>query len=476
MDRVYLSEEMLNLSPNGSTAAEGGGDEGFEEIHMSSASKGLIFSHSINPEMVVDTSALPPGLGENAFTGAGNYNSSDHQMGDELRVYDSVAGLAFQTTKLERVTGASIEPSGLASRKKNALSGVEGEEIERVSTYPVPLTPFSGETEKAIEYDRAMVAESAMKSGPAIGRSDILFEDEWLMVINKPCGIYSEHVLATIPSLLQTAPHVARPDSSLKEGKVIRDEVQIHMANRLDRDTSGVMVITKSKKAAGMMSKIFTTRWVQKSYLALCAARPPEWRHLTLESGHGRSRFGAWRVYAKRDVGRELPGKCLVKGMKTHFAVVAVNKELVVQQENSGALPTGHSWWEEPKAENSWLIAGEEQTKNDGRYPSAPPEDLVHEMSTKWSLKDNGDEVIIRAFPFTGRTHQIRLHCQYLRLSLRGDVKYGGPHIWNGVQYDHHALHAETLSFRHPFTSEKLFFAAPLPQWARDAGVQTHQP
>ncbi|KAG6542322.1 hypothetical protein Mapa_016247 [Marchantia paleacea] len=343
-----------------------------------------------------------------------------------------------------------------------------GEVLEKVSEYPVPLSPFSGEIERAIEYQRAMVAETAMKSSPAISRNDILFEDEWLMVINKPCGIYSEHVLATIPSLLHiTAPLAS--ESSPQDENVSTDETHLHMANRLDRDTSGVMVITKCKKAAGKLSRIFTNRKVQKSYIALCAAPPPTWKYLTIESGHGRSRFGAWRVYAKRDIGRGLPGRCVVRDMTTHFMVVSVNNEIVAEQMESGGIPAGCSSWEDLKFKTNVVIAGEE-LMNEVQVKDALPEGPQRKDSLK-----KGDEVIIRAFPFTGRTHQIRLHCQYIGMPLRGDVKYGGPHVWDGVQYDHHTLHAEALSFRHPFTSQDLFLVAPLPQWAKDAGIQSLQ-
>jgi len=82
------------------------------------------------------------------------------------------------------------------------------------------------------------------------------------------------------------------------------------------------------------------------------------------------------------------------------------------------------------------------------------------------------DVTVVRAFPETGRTHQIRLHCQYLGLPLCGDVKYGGPLVWQGVSYDSHALHAESLTFTHPMTKEPLNVVAPCPYWAAQLGVK----
>jgi 23S rRNA-/tRNA-specific pseudouridylate synthase len=46
------------------------------------------------------------------------------------------------------------------------------------------------------------------EAGPAIGRDNMLFDDDWLMIVNKPRGLYCEHVFATVPSL--TIPHLCK--------------------------------------------------------------------------------------------------------------------------------------------------------------------------------------------------------------------------------------------------------------------------
>jgi 23S rRNA-/tRNA-specific pseudouridylate synthase len=78
------------------------------------------------------------------------------------------------------------------------------------------------------------------------------------------------------------------------------------------------------------------------------------------------------------------------------------------------------------------------------------------------------DVIFVRAYPQSGRTHQIRLHCQHLGFPIRGDVKYGGVMEWNDVACDGHALHAESLSFVHPVTGLPVTFRAPLPSWANE--------
>ncbi|KAG6751511.1 hypothetical protein POTOM_043700 [Populus tomentosa] len=126
-------------------------------------------------------------------------------------------------------------------------------------------------------------------------------------------------------------------------------------------DTSGVMVITKLHKVASKLVKAFTDHKVRKTYIALCIGSAPKWETITIKSGHGRSKFGAFRVYAASDVGRSLP---------------VVEEKAVIDTDAKK------------------------------------------------------DEILVRAFPRSGRTHQIRLHCQYLGIPIRGDVKYEGVCEW----------------------------------------------
>lgn len=71
--------------------------------------------------------------------------------------------------------------------------------------YPVPLSPVPSQLSNEVELQRALVAEAAMKSRPAIGRESVLFEDEWLIIVNKPRGLYSGHVFETMPSLCSSS-------------------------------------------------------------------------------------------------------------------------------------------------------------------------------------------------------------------------------------------------------------------------------
>lgn len=68
-------------------------------------------------------------------------------------------------------------------------------------TYPVPLSPPLPSISKEIELARAMSASSRSNLF-TLSTSDILFEDQWLIVVNKPQGVYCEAVLESIPRVL----------------------------------------------------------------------------------------------------------------------------------------------------------------------------------------------------------------------------------------------------------------------------------
>lgn len=70
-----------------------------------------------------------------------------------------------------------------------------------------------------------------------------------------------------------------------------------------------------------------------------------------------------------------------------------------------------------------------------------------------------GERGWVQAVPLTGRTHQIRVHLSGLGLEIVGDELYGQAPRGSRL-----ALHAETLSFVHPLTKEKLEIRAPLPE------------
>lgn len=78
---------------------------------------------------------------------------------------------------------------------------------------------------------------------------------------------------------------------------------------------------------------------------------------------------------------------------------------------------------------------------------------------TRWQVLEAGNEWSrVRLFPETGRSHQLRVHMNYLGCPIVGDPIYGGGR----QQAPRLMLHAEQLEFKHPQSLEWLSFAAPV--------------
>ena len=77
-----------------------------------------------------------------------------------------------------------------------------------------------------------------------------------------------------------------------------------------------------------------------------------------------------------------------------------------------------------------------------------------------------GESALIEAKPMTGRTHQIRVHAYALGHPLVGDVLYGAQETYAIARP---MLHAQSLSFIHPATNERVKFSAPHPAGFEEA-------
>jgi len=75
------------------------------------------------------------------------------------------------------------------------------------------------------------------------------------------------------------------------------------------------------------------------------------------------------------------------------------------------------------------------------------------------TLKRSHNFSFLELRPFTGRTHQLRVHLAFLGHPILGDVKYGKNHIFPRM-----ALHAQEIGFIHPSTGKFLHFSSGIPQ------------
>jgi 23S rRNA pseudouridine1911/1915/1917 synthase len=226
----------------------------------------------------------------------------------------------------------------------------------------------------------------------AIGAGDVLYEDDTLLVLNKQPGVY---VTMTPWEATGDVLWAARNFLHARDGR----QYPLHLGHRLDRDTSGVLVITKDAAANAPLQKLFLEQAVDKRYLAL-AQGLPEWNHREIRTGHARSQHGLFRIYPTEQIGVRLGhGRQVVKAMETEFVVLQ----------------------------------------------------RLEEAS------------LIEARPLTGRTHQIRMHLAHLGYPVAGDTRYGGAPELAGKPLAHHLLHAEKLDLPHPTRGGRLTLVAPLP-------------
>jgi 23S rRNA pseudouridine955/2504/2580 synthase len=244
------------------------------------------------------------------------------------------------------------------------------------------------------------VAEKALQ--PAPGREfPILFEDEHLIAIDKPAGV-AVHGGSGVSFGVIEQLRAGRPGAKFLE-----------LVHRLDRETSGILLVAKKRSALSRLQDQFRERETGKTYLALAAGAWPASKKVIDVPLH---------KYLQADGERRV--KVVAKddpdGMRS-ITLVKVARKL------SLSLPPG------------------EAGSSDG---AAVPASLL--------------EVTIK----TGRTHQIRVHLASQGHSILGDDKYGDFELNRRLPragLKRMFLHAWRLQFNHPATGERIELLAPLP-------------
>ena len=119
---------------------------------------------------------------------------------------------------------------------------------------------------------------------------DILYEDEAIIVIDKPAGMIVHPGAGTTSGTLVNAVLAHAPDLA-----GIGGEIRPGVVHRLDRETSGVIVMAKTEAALRHLQRQFKTRTVRKRYVALLIGAVPQERGL-IEAPIGRDRIHRHRM------------------------------------------------------------------------------------------------------------------------------------------------------------------------------------
>lgn len=210
---------------------------------------------------------------------------------------------------------------------------------------------------------------------------EIVYEDEDVVVINKPQGMVvhpsAGHPTGTLVNALLY--HIKNLSS-------INDVIRPGIVHRIDKDTSGLLMIAKNDQAHESLSKQLKDKTATRKYLAIVHD----------EISHDKGTIDA---------------------------------------------PIGRS-----------KINRKSQAVIEGGKPAVTNFTVLERFK---------DYTLIECQLETGRTHQIRVHMQYIKHPVAGDPLYGRRKTLEGKgQF----LHAQTLGFVHPRTGEEMFFEMPIPE------------
>ncbi len=212
---------------------------------------------------------------------------------------------------------------------------------------------------------------------------DILYEDEYMIALNKRSG------MPTHPSHNHHTDTLANALAFYFEGQ--NTPFVFRAVNRLDCDTSGIVLVAKSRHAAARLAKVMQSHGFEKAYSAL-----------------------VWG-----------------------------------DTENVGTI----------KLPIMRLETSSMKRRVDVENTTYSKSALTRFMKVETKIINGQVCSLVKAFPITGRTHQLRVHFSYIGHPILGDGLYGKTS--DGSDYYRLALHCYMLSFTHPFTGENITIEAP---------------
>ena len=301
-------------------------------------------------------------------------------------------------TEREVIKGMLGKPGRLdkALAEASGLSRGRIKELLSEGAVEVNGQPASSPTAKASEgaaFTITLPPTAEPEAQPQDIPLDVVFEDEHLLVVNTPAGMVV-HPAAGNPdgTLVNALLHHCRGQLSGING-VARPGI----VHRIDKDTSGLLVVAKTDAAHEGLAAQFADHSIHRRYLAICVGYPNP-REGTIDARLGRS---------DRD-----------------------RKKMAVLPKDSSR----------------------------GK----------HAVTHYKTLQTLDGCALIECRLETGRTHQVRVHCQSIGHPLVGDPVYGRDSkalrpVLKRIGFARQALHAAELGFIHPVTGAEVHFTADLP-------------
>lgn len=292
---------------------------------------------------------------------------------------------------LPKLTGLELSNSKIRRLIMAGCIRVNGREV-RIPSYTVFV---KSNVEAFIDKDKLLYEKQADDISFEVTEESVLYEDEYLIFINKPAKFPTEKTIVTDRDNL----HDAVVRYLWKKNPSLRNPPYVGIMHRLDKDTSGVILFTKTREVNKAIFDMFDSSKLELNETSEKNYRPVQ---------------------------------------KTYIAVVKDSvkiKESFTVKNFLGRITSksaGCKWGEVPESRGG-LIA-------------------VTEFKV---IKRDAGRCYLECHPITGRTHQIRIHLAGLGTPISGDTLY------NGDKAERLFLHAKSLELTHPITGKKISVSAP---------------
>lgn len=191
------------------------------------------------------------------------------------------------------------------------------------------FTVFKGSTVVAeIEEDKLFFEKQPDDIDFELTQKDILFEDEYLIVVNKPTHFPSEGGMVLSRDNLHASVVRYLFKKQKEEKPSAKNPPYVGIMHRLDRDTSGAILFTKTRTVNAFCHSMFENHLVKKEYIAVCCGLPKKDR-FTVELTMGRispkSQAAKWGELAQSKGGLFSKTDFLILNKKERFCVVNCN-------------------------------------------------------------------------------------------------------------------------------------------------------